>query len=214
MSTSRLCLYHISYNNCVSAPLWGNTTHSGSCGWVLLSVPLISPFCNSLLVNVTCPHRHLYFRFGKPAKASLLKYFDIVLPLVFQVAIFRDTPNQYGLIGSGLIVAAVLTVILVGRPGPRQETLKDSEKLLSESTSGKCGSARYTILDEVDDWVRESEGEKQKNCRNFFRNGFLKLFLLLLLAFNPNLVYLSSYHCEVDKGNKQGIFVQSTCEIQ
>eukprot|EP00116_Pleurobrachia_bachei_P013318 sb/3473580/ len=97
-------------------------------------------------------------RFGKPAKASLLKYFDIVLPLVFQVAIFRDTPNQYGLIGSGLIVAAVLTVILVGRPGkkgdaarPQGETLRDSEKLLCDGSGKKGGSARYTILDEVDD---------------------------------------------------------------
>ena len=53
-------------------------------------------------------------------------------------------------------MVAVLTVILVGRPGkkdapPQQETLRDSEKLLSDSTSGKGGSARYTIMDEVDD---------------------------------------------------------------
>lgn len=53
-------------------------------------------------------------QFGKPAKTSLLKYFDVVLPFIFQLAIFRTYPDAWTLIGCVLIVLSTLSVICVG----------------------------------------------------------------------------------------------------
>lgn len=84
-------------------------------------------------------------RYGKPAKTSLLKYFDIVLPFLFQVTIFKLYPNRWSLSGCALIMVSMLTVIIM----PRGDD-KSSKTLPIHSTdSPKVG--KYTILKNQDD---------------------------------------------------------------
>lgn len=85
-------------------------------------------------------------RYGKPAKASLLKYFDIVLPLIFQVTIFHQYPNLWSILGCSLIVAAMLTVLMVQR-SYKSEKLSPQNKRVK---ANKSSSGEYTILQEED----------------------------------------------------------------
>jgi len=52
---------------------------------------------------------------GKPARTSLLKYFDVVLPFVFQIVIFHIYPNLWTMSGCVLIVISMLIVIVIKR---------------------------------------------------------------------------------------------------
>ena len=52
---------------------------------------------------------------GKPARTSLLKYFDVVLPFIFQIVIFHIYPNLYTASGCVLIVVSMLIVITIKR---------------------------------------------------------------------------------------------------